>query len=136
MRWNALWLQELLFSLEVKYTLSVQKTPHVSDTFNTPLVAPLSMAWGRLNAANLYFLFVYKVEQYWKKELLKATEEITQLYKNGAKLDVFLEEQALNDSLTKPRAHKGLLSEEWIDRTYICRQWATIYRKYVSSHGR
>ena len=36
------------------------------------------------------------------KELLKAAEEITQLYKNGAKLGLTQEELAFYDALTKP----------------------------------
>ncbi len=46
------------------------------------------------------------------KELLKAAEEITQLYKNGAKLGLTQEELAFYDALTKPEHIKDFYQND------------------------
>ena len=53
------------------------------------------------------------------KELLKAAEEITELYKNGAKLGLTQEELAFYDALTKPEHIKDFYqNNELIDLTH------------------
>jgi len=53
------------------------------------------------------------------KELLKAAEEITQLYKNGEKLGLTQEELAFYDALTKPEHIKDFYqNDELISLTH------------------